>query len=74
MNNPKSNKDTSYIDIDSKENAMEVLPKLNELLGDGITSSPTGTVFTNNTCKAQEWANVVDIYPFNTEILNLMAC
>ena len=69
MADPKSNKDTSYIDIDSKENAMEVLPKLNELLGDGITiPSPTGTVFTNNTGKAQEWANVVDIYPFNTEI------
>jgi len=62
-----SNKDSIFIDIDSKSEAN--LQKLENILPNAISvATARGAYFTTDSVKAQEFQNLVNVYPFNTEI------
>ncbi len=65
--NVGSNKDSAFIDIDSKNEAD--LKKLENLVPNAISvATAKGAFFTTDQVKAQEFQNLVNIYPFNTEL------
>jgi len=65
--NVGSNKDSAFIDIDSKNEAN--LKKLENLVPNAISvATAKGAFFTTDQVKAQEFQNLVNVYPFNTEI------
>jgi len=65
--NTSSNKDSAFIDIDSKSAAD--LNKLQKILPDAFSvATARGAFFTTDATKAQEFQNLVTLYPFNTEL------
>lgn len=73
MFDEETNKDSVWVDIDSRNNFKSIQDSLGQKYGKDIfsvTSLGKGVLFTTNQAKAQAFSNMVDADPYNTEMQN----
>jgi len=72
MKDVRSNKDSSYVDLDSRDNYGEAQPEIETIYQDGTrvyqVATPNGAYFTINQSKAAIFQNLVSADPFNTTL------
>ena len=72
MKDVRSNKDSSFVDLDSRDNYIEAQPEIESTFQDGTqvyqVATPNGAYFTTNESKAVTFQNLVSADPFNTTL------